>query len=128
MIRIALVLASCLAFVGCAAPTAPVSPDDAPSSVQALTLSCGAHSFLSVGAYANHWADWTLTSDGTNVHASLVVVDGPSSASDGVDPALTVRLPGDSVDFSIWSADGRGHFVQPYPGLPAGYDIAVECR
>jgi hypothetical protein len=125
MIRIA--LASCLAlFIGCAAP---VVTHDAPASQTApLTIDCSAHSYLYVGAYTGHWADWKLTATATGVHATLVVVDGPSASSDGPDPMLAIRLPGDCVDFTIWSVDGRGHFVQPYPGLRAGYDGAVDCR
>jgi len=102
----------------------------APSSAPAaLVVDCHAHSFLSVGTYEGQWADWHLTVDVSGVsRAELAVVEGPSGSSVGTDPALTVRLPGDAVAFDIWAANGRGHFVQPYPGLEHGYDVAVDCE
>jgi len=115
-------------LVACGSPfveaqDAPAAQVDAP-----LTLDCHAHTFLYVGTYANRWADWRLTVDATgHAHGELAVVDGPTTTSDGDAPALVMSF-GDDVAFDLWSADGRGHFVQPYPGLAHGFDIAVECQ
>lgn len=117
-----------LALVACSSPQF-VEPAEPAAVALPLTLDCHAHSGLEVGEYVNHWADWRLTVDTAgHARATLTVVDGPSVTVDGDDPALSVTLPGDSVAFDIWSADGRGHFVQPYPGLVHGYDVAVPCE
>lgn len=114
---------------GCSVPVTGSAPETTATGQADLPIvhECSSRSSLQVGAYSSQWANWSLTVDSSNFAYVTVTLDsGVTVEAHGGEPLL-VRLPGDSVDFTIWTADGRGHFSQPYPGLAHGYDVEIPC-
>jgi hypothetical protein len=112
----------------CAAPVAgtgeTVGVNQAPLPI---VHECGARSSLQVGTYTTQWANWSLSVDSSNFAYVVLTTDSGVTAEAHGGMPLTVRLSGDSVDFTVTEDGGRATFTQPYPGLAHGYGVEVPC-